>query len=346
MIFRQGICQNEPSMKQWLLLMCVLTLAGCTAPRVSRYDEFEKVKVDKMVGNDVKFHLLTRTLVCLNAMRESRWPSPATNETVTWMTNYVVTSFTNLTVSSSSNEQLASNTNLLPAPAAPAGEKRGEGGEEAPVIIAAPAAQDTSGSGVTVSTARNESVAVAPNQRVVSQTFQRVTQLSSQATLTTNQQAVTSGTNQTLTVETNLVVTTVTNQVIQPLTNLTVVSPTQPVFDYYLYTELAPPDFPLQPGESLIVLVDGERHSFSPVQPQSGWVSRRGYLTTFYKVPPEVVVGIANANEVKLRIKGATGTLERRLSRASRQHFREFLLANFGEEKETVRLAAPKDRPS
>lgn len=326
--------------------MCVLTLAGCTAPRVSRYDEFEKVKVDKMVGNGVKFHLLTRTIVCLNAMRESRWPSPSTNETVSFVTNYVLTSFTNLTVSSSRNEQLASNTNLLANPLPPPAEKPAGVGEEAPPVPPVPVVQDTSGSGVTISTARSESLAVAPNQSVLSQTFQRVTQLNSQATLTTNQQAVTSGTNQTITVETNLVVTTLTNQVIQPVTNVTVLSPSQPVFDYYLYTEVAPPDFPLQAGESLVILVDGERHAFSPAQPRSGWVSRRGYLTTFYKVPPEVVVGIANADEVQLRIKGATGTLERRLSRASRQHFREFLLANFGDEKDTVRLNAPKDRPS
>lgn len=346
MIFQSPPCNNGSTMRQLLLLLCVATLAGCTAPRVSRYDEFEKVQVDKMVGNDVKFHLLTRTLVCLNAMRETRWPQPVTNETVSFVTNYVVTSITNLTISSSSNEQLVSNTNVMVLPPAPPAEKGAEGGEEVPVVIAAPPPQDSSANGVTESTARNESVALAPNQSVVSQSFQRVTQLSSQATVNTNQQALTTGTNQTITVETNLVVTTLTNQVIHAVTNISVQSPSQPVFDYYLYTELAPPDFPLQPGESLVVLLDGERHSFSPAQPQSAWATRRGYLTTFYKVPAEVVVGIANADEVKLRIKGASGTLERRLSRASRQHFREFLLANFGEEKEPVRLNSPKDKTS
>ena len=85
------------------------------------------------------------------------------------------------------------------------------------------------------------------------------------------------------------------------------------------------------------------RFGCTQTPPQTAWESRRGFLTTYYKVAPEVVVAIANAHEVKLRIKGTTGTLERTMNGSSRGNFREFLLHNFGS---TTQLATanPKNK--
>lgn len=300
----------------------VITMAGCTSPHVSRFDEFEKLKVDKMQANAVSGAVFARTLVCLNAARESRGYVAETNITVTFTTNHVVTSTTNLTVSTSNNRQFASLTNVVATPP-PAADTNG-------TPVAASASAPSQSSGVTTATTQNESLATSPNQTVRSGTIQVVTTLNSQVTAGQGTLSITSGTNDVSTVETNYVVTTVTNQVVVPVTNVVVKLSEQPVADYYLYTEIAPADFPLALGESLIVLADGVRYGCTNATPQSAWESRRGFLTTYYKVPPEVILAIANAEEVKLRIKGTTGTLERKMSRASRAHFREFLLKHFG----------------
>jgi hypothetical protein len=98
-----------------------------------------------------------------------------------------------------------------------------------------------------------------------------------------------------------------------------------PVLECYLFTEIAPPDFPLMPGESLVVLADGARYACTNAVPRGGWRARRGFLTTWYRVSPEVLLAIARAREVQLRIKGSNGTLERTLNRASHQRLREFV---------------------
>ena len=103
-----------------------------------------------------------------------------------------------------------------------------------------------------------------------------------------------------------------------------------PLADYYLYTEIAPADFSLATGESLIVLADGVRYAACPPATIRVAETRRGFLTTYYKVAPDVIVAIANSKEVKLRIKGTAGTLERTMNSSSRGNFREFLLKNFG----------------
>lgn len=305
----------------WMLLLAV-SLSGCSSSRVSRYDEFEKMKVDKMRRNAVSSTIFARTLVCLNAARESRGCVAGTNAIVSLTTNLVVTSMTNQTVTSSSNRQFASLTNAVAAPS-PSAESNA-----APAMASSPG--NSSASGVTTATTQNESLATAPNQLVRSGSIQVVTTLNTQATTGKDLLSITSGTNEVITVETNYIVTTITNQVVTPVTNVVVKTSEHPVADYYLYTEIAPADFPLAPGESLIVLADGVRYGCASATPQTAWESRRGYLTTYYKVAPDVILAIANAQEVKLRIKGTTGTLERKMSRGSRANFREFLLRNFG----------------
>jgi hypothetical protein len=319
-------------MNRILLLFCAAVFGGCATGNHSRYDEFEKVKVDQMVGNNVQgsVTVFEKTIVCLNAMRETRWPGPITNQSVTYATNYVVSSVTNLTVNTSANQQVASATNAvaLPptalVPAAVAGETN-----QTAANLNAP--NNSTASGETISTTSNRSEAASPNQKVTSGTVQTVRMLNNQITVATNNLSITSGTNQIITSETNYVITTFTNQNLLPVTNVTVVSAEQPQADYYLFTEITPPpDFALLPGDSLVLLIDGNRHAFAPATPRSGWTTRRGFVTTFYKVPAEVLVGVANATEVKLRIKGSNVTIERELSRSCRQNIREFLLEHFG----------------
>lgn len=307
------------AMKNFWLLVVVLSLTACSSSRISHYDEFEKMKVDKLTGNSVSGNVFARTLVCLNAARESKGFVALTNTAISFTTNFVVTATTNLTVTTSGNVQVAALTNTIASTI---------------VDTNAPAPSSSTGnngsSGVTTATARNESIATAPNQNIRSGSIQIVTTLNSQATLNRDSLSLTLGTNEVITVETNYIVTTVTNQVITPITNTVVKTSDNPVADYYLYTEIAPADFSLAPGESLIVLADGVRYGCLTATPQTAWETRRGFLTTYYKVAPDVIVAIANAKEVKLRIKGTAGTLERTMNKSSRGNFREFLLKNFG----------------
>jgi len=274
-------------------------------------------------GNAVSGAVFARTLVCLNAARESRGYVAETNVTVSFTTNHVVASTTNLTVATSNNRQLASLTNAVTPPSATA-ETNGA------ALVASAAAPGGNSAGVTTATTQNESLAIAPNQTVRSGSTQVVTTINSQGTIGQGLLSITLGTNEVSTVETNYVVTTITNQLVTPVTNVVVKTSDYPVADYYLYTEIAPADFPLAPGESLVVLADGVRYGCTSATPQTGWESRLGFLTTYYKVAPEVILAIANAEEVKLRIKGTTGTLERKMSRGSRANFRQFLLQHFG----------------
>lgn len=306
-------------MKNFWLLVVMLGLTACSSSRISRYDEFEKMKVDKMAGNSVSGNVFARTVVCLNAARESKGLIALTNTTISFATNYVVTATTNLTITTSGNVQVAALTNTVASTASTDTN-----------VPAAPNPGNNGSSGVTTATARNESIATAPNQSIRSGSIQIVTTLNSQATLTRDSLSLTLGTNEVITVETNYLVTTLTNQVVTPVTNVVVKTSENPVADYYLYTEIAPADFSLATGESLIVLADGVRFGCTPATPQTAWETRRSFLTTYYKVAPEVIVAIANAQEVKLRIKGTTGTLERTMNRSSRSNFREFLLKNFG----------------
>jgi hypothetical protein len=152
-------------------------------------------------------------------------------------------------------------------------------------------------------------------------------------------------TNLVVTLETNQVLTYVTNLIVSQVTNVLTVPTNLLVHDYYLYTEiLPPPDFTLASGESLVLLVDGVRWGFSPGQLGTVFVGRKGYTTTHYKVPPEVLVDIANAQQVRLRIRGVNSVIERKLSGASRNHFRQFLLRYFSPETGQGKMAGASVR--
>ncbi len=100
--------------------------------------------------------------------------------------------------------------------------------------------------------------------------------------------------------------------------------------DHYLYTELATTtDFSLAPGESLVLLTDGERHAFAPTNSQTVFVGRRGFASTLYPVPVDIFVKIVNSRETKVRLKGTGAVLDQELSSANRQRFREYLLRYF-----------------
>jgi len=115
-------------------------------------------------------------------------------------------------------------------------------------------------------------------------------------------------------------------------------------YDYYLYTELtAPPDFTLSSGESLILLIDGERYAFASANPQTIFPARRGFLTTFYRVSPEVLVDIANAQQVRLRLKGVNTVVERRMNWVSRSNIKSFLLKYF--RPDTIASATASEMP-
>jgi len=197
-----------------------------------------------------------------------------------------------------------------------------------PVVLSQPA--DSTSAGTTRSGTRSESIATGPNQMVISRNHQTVTQVADQSVINTNGQSLTTSGGRTMIVETNWVITTITNQVVTPVTNVVVRSPEKPAYDYYLYTEIAPSDLQLANGENLVLLIDGRRYAFSPAVPVSGWNARRGYLTTHYRVSPDVIEGIANAQEVRLRIRGQAASIERTLPAGSRENFREFLLKHFG----------------
>jgi hypothetical protein len=184
--------------------------------------------------------------------------------------------------------------------------------------------------GQTSSTTGNQSIASGPNQAVTTGGQQSIVTLNLQGTLTTGNVTISSATNRTVTLETNYTITSVTNAVVTAVTNTEWLRLNRPVHDYYLYTELTPPpDFTLQPGESLVLLVDGQRYALTQSSPQAPFVPRRGFTTTFYKVSPEVLVAIANAHEVRLRLKGVNHVVERTMNSRSRQHIKDFLVKYF-----------------
>lgn len=64
-------------------------LAGCAGVHkrgTSRIDEYDAVQVDQMVGNNVTRKVFEKTILCLNARRETRTLYAITNQTVAWKT--------------------------------------------------------------------------------------------------------------------------------------------------------------------------------------------------------------------------------------------------------------------
>ena len=330
------------------LSAALLTLAGCTGVHrtgTSRVDAFDAIQVDQMTGNQIDPRPLSRSVLCLNARRETRWITEASHVTVTSVTNLAITPVTNVTVSIATNYQYTVMTNLSALPpgppiAAAPGDAVGANTPAAPAALGTPppAVEITNApaaslpaqlsTNFTLSLANNSSGTVAPSQTTAS--LQSVRNYNFQLTTVTNNLTVSLLTNRVITADTNLVVTWITNVSVTTLTNITRYPTNYAVAEYFLVSELIPPpDFTLAGGESLILLVDGVRHGFAGAQSGTAYTSRRGFTSTLYRVPPELLVDIANAREVRVRFRGVNNTLERTMSRGSQQHFRDFLLKYF-----------------
>jgi hypothetical protein len=321
-----------------ILLGCAL-LAGCagTNPKgTSRVDEFDAIKVDQMSGNNVSRSPMQKVILCLNARRESRAVTAVTNVAVRAVTNANIVAITNEVITIATNYLFTAMTNVAPQIGA-----TGPLTEEAAAAAAATVPTNDTPTTVvqtnpgpafttnaTVSLARNNSASTGPSQKG----------LNAQAVQTYNNQITTQSSNVTVTVMTNLVITMETNATIAYLTNTTISSVTNTTIapvnemahDYFLYTELVPPaDFVLPSGESLILLIDGTRYGFTAAQSGTAFVGRKGFTSTLYKATPDVLVAIANAQEVRIRLKGTTSTIERTMNQSSRRNFKTFLVRYF-----------------
>lgn len=334
-------------MRLMVLMVLAALLAGCVSSKkrgVSTTDSFESAQIEQMVGNAVSGQVFGRTILCLNARREVRAARPATNWVVTLVTNMTVSFVTNqsITVSTNQSRTLATNT-VAPLPvtakeaqvaaptneaavveqAVPAESAAAAGQETNQTVVIIPSPPSTND---TITTSSNVSVSRVANQTSATAATQLLS--SRQVTITTNNLSVTTADNQSVSMETNEVVVAITNQTVLPTTNVTIVDAGGPQYDYFLCTELAgPPDFtPVPTGESLVLLVDGVRHGLIPTSVQTGFATRRGFTTTFYRVPPQLIADIAKAGEVLIRLRGATGVVEKTMSRGSRENFKQFLL--------------------
>jgi hypothetical protein len=326
-------------MKHFCLSLVAVLLAGCAGPPkkgMSAYDEFDEVKVDQMVGNNISKGVFEKTIICLNARRETRQVTAITNVTILPVTNLFVNAITNQTITVSTNYIVTTMTNLVPpivsGQPAPAPAAGGEGGEPAlsdaatlPPLTNTPVAVSTN---LTASLASNQSASTAPNQSTANSQFVRT--LNNQITTTSNNLTVALMTNLVVTAETNEVVNYVTNSFVGSITNVTITPTNHLDSEYFLYTEMTPPsDFALQTGESLVLLVDGVRYGLSQSQPSAAFVGRKGFVTGMYRVHPQMLVAIANAQEVRLRFKGVNSAIEREMNQTSRDNFKKFLLRYF-----------------
>lgn len=342
-------------MKIFTVIVCAALLAGCRGAHpkgTARFDDYDSLKIEQMTGNNVSRAVFAKTIVCLNARRETRRVVAVTNSTTSIFTNQAVHAITNQTVSVATNLMVTSMTNLspaLPLPPPPAAVEN-PGGAAAETngvaVVTNPAAALSTNA--TVSVANNASGSISPNQRTSNQ--QHIRTINNQLTTTSNNLSIAWMTNLVVTAETNLVVNYVTNTSVVSVTNV-IITPTNGVaYDYFLYSELIPPpDFTLAPGESLILLVDGVRHGFSQGQSGTAFVARKGFTSSLYRVPPEVLVAIANARDVRVRFRGVNSVVERTLSRSSRQNFREFVAKYFapptaaGSQEKLAGIDAPAD---
>jgi hypothetical protein len=333
-------------MQRFSVFVSALLLAGCTGTHrtgTSRYDSYDGIKVDQMVGNNVSGAVFQRTIVCLDARRETRQVTSITNVQVAAITNQTVNSATNQTISLSTNYLVTTMTNLAPQQAGVAMPSTPEGTPattETNALVIATNAPPSLTTNVSLSLANNQSATTSPSQAAANN--QLVRTYNNQITTTSNNLTVSVMTNLVVTGETNQVVTYVTNSALIFVTNVSVIPTNLTVHDYYLMTELTPPsDFTPAQGENLILLVDGTRYAFAPTQPMAGFSTRRGYTTTFYRVSPEVLVAIANADEVRIRLRGTTTYIDRRLSSSSREDFKKFLWKYFQSEPQIDLMPAP-----
>ena len=320
-----------------LLIVCSV-LAGCMSNKKSGMayiDAYDGVQVEQTMGNSVSAAPLQKTIVCLNPRRETRRVSSVSNQVVSAVTNVSLVYVTNQTVTATTNmsRTLSTNQFALPAlPTAPTTNETVEAGanvETNTVATLPPQAPPPNSTNNTVTTTANITMSRAPSQTSLTANHQQL--LNRQITLNTTTVNLITADNDVVTIETNIVVNVYTNQAVTAVTNYNVIYTNIFVRDYYVYAEFTPPqDFTLQnTGESLILLVDGVRHGLVASGSQTAFVARRGYQSTLYRVPPELIADIANAKEVKMRIKGVNSVIERKLNEGSRSNFRRFMLKYF-----------------
>jgi len=318
------------AMRIFGIFLTAVLLCGCAATKkrgTSFTDPYEAATIEQMVGNNVSGSVFARTLVCLNARRETRLVTTVTNHTVTVVTNVSLSYVTNLTTTITTNQMRTLATNEV-AVVAPAGsDETTVPPSEAPqsAMAVAPPVGNTN---VSVTTASNVTLSKAGNQTVATTSSQL--QRSRQVTTTTNHLTLTTADNQNIYAETNVVVTVVTNIALNSVTNVAVLVTNLPVHDYYLCAEFTPPpDFALQSGESLVLLVDGVRHKLTQAASPSVVVPRRGFSAVLYRAAPQLLVDIANAKQVKIRLNGNSAVIEKEMSRSSRDNFKKFLVQYF-----------------
>ena len=321
-----------------LLLVCS-ALVGCMSNKKSGMayvDTYDGVQVEQTMANTVSSAPLQKTIVCLNPRRETRRVSSLTNQVVLSVTNVSLVYVTNQTITATTNmsRTLSTNQFALPAPlpTPPVTNETAEAGanvETNAVVALQTQAPPPNSTNNTVTTTANITLSKAPSQTSLTANHQQL--LNRQITINTTNVNLISADNELVMIETNLAVNVYTNQSVNTVTNYNIVYTNSFVRDYYLYTEFTPPqDFTLQnSGESLVLLVDGTRHGLVASGSQTAFVARRGYQSTLYRVPPELIADIANAKEVKMRIKGVNSVIERKLNEGSRNNFRRFMLKYF-----------------
>jgi hypothetical protein len=323
-------------MKKVLLSLCAVLLCGCgsTSKRgASQVDIFENVRIEQTTGNNVSGMVFQRTLFCLNARRETRRVSAVTNAVLSFHTNCVVSWSTNVYSAGSTNAVSTLATNQL-APAAGSGPVTATNEESGPRFLIQSTAEPTTNKAVTRTADTSVTTSAGNNQAAVTVNTQSSVAVNTQTTTTHSNLAISTISSQVIRTEANQTVTAVTNVVVTPGTNQIVIATNLFIHDDYLYTEVTPPpDFTLAPGESLVLLVDSTRYAFAPTNTTAASFGRRGFVCTLYKVPPEVLVAIANAREVRVRLRGVSSNLERKMSAACRKRFRKFLLKYYTPEE-------------
>src|SRR5262245_3433533 len=323
--------------------VCLCLLCGCAGTKqFSRYDEFDTVKIDQMSGNVVSGKVFGNTLLALNARRETRRITAVTNQVMVYLTNSIISTVTNQVITGVTNQSstTATNTDFFPQTVANSAGPDSATNRTAATEPVPPAATDTApalslvgsqpsaSTNLSVSSASNQTVSRASNQTIA--TIQMSTAINTQTMLKTNNLTINTQSNLQVTLETNRTITTLTNQTITAVTNQLVIHTNLLVKDYFLYTELiAPPDFVLSPSESLVLLIDDARYVFTQTTSPAAFVGRRGVTSTLYRATPEVLVAIANAKEVRIRVKGVSSVIERVMPERSRANFKEFLADYF-----------------
>jgi hypothetical protein len=326
---------SELKYSWWLRLaptfILTILLAGCSFKRhgMAFDDEYESVRVEQTVGNHVSGRIFERTLLCLNPRRETRRAPAVTNVLVTYQTNVSLSYVTNQTITVTTNQNRTAATNLIatiPPPPPSVTETNEAPAETNQVVQTTPPSTSTTNDSVSVN--RSSTLSKSPNQ--VATTVNQQTLLTHQITVSTNNVTLTTAEQQAISAETNLVVTTVTNVAVTPHTNVVMTHTNVVLRDYFIYAELTPPpDFQIASGESLVILADGVRYGLTQTNTTAALHSRRGFSTYTYKVPPQALVDIANAQTVKVRLRGNNTVIEKKMSHFARNSFRRFILKYF-----------------